>query len=243
MPTRRLLLLSNSQNEGQGYLEHARSIIKDFLGGEIKKALFVPFARVLPSFDEYASKARAGFQQMGYGLDSLHEAADQNKAIAEAEAIVIGGGNTFHLLNKLYEADLLEVIRRKVNEGTPYIGWSAGSNIACPTIRTTNDMPIVEPPSFNALKAVPFQLNPHYVDGLPPGYPGETREERIAEFVEVNPNVYVVGLREGSILRVEGSVIKLFGANGVRVFAKGKDFLNYEGEESLQFLLTPQTSE
>lgn len=234
---RRLLLLGNSQNAGQGYLEHPRAIIKDFLGKGVKRVLFIPYARVLPSLDDFAFKVRASFKEMGYGLDSVHEVSNQNDAVMKAEAIVIGGGNTFYLLRMLYETGLLEGIRARVEAGVPYIGWSAGSNVACPTIRTTNDMLIVEPPSFKALGFVPFQINPHYVDRTPGEGIVETREERISEFIEVNPHIYVVGLREGSALRIEGSSIKLSGSNGARIFRKGQKTADYSAEESLQFLL------
>lgn len=233
---RRLLLLGNSQNAGQRYLEHAKGIIKDFLGTRVDRVLFIPFARVLPSLDDFASKVRIGFHEMGYRLDSVHEVSDQRDAVTKAQAIVVGGGNTFYLLHQLYETGLLESIRKQVANGVPYIGWSAGSNIACPTIRTTNDMPIVEPRSFKALDLIPFQINPHYVDQPPTKEYVETKEDRIIEFIEVNPDVYVVGLREGSILQIEGASIKLSGSSA-RVFLKGKEATNYKAEESVQFVL------
>lgn len=236
MSERRLLLLSNSQNAGQEYLEHAKRVIKDFLGTRIERILFIPFASVLPSLDDFASKVRMGFRDIGYQLDSVHEARNQDDAVRSAEAIVVGGGNTFYLLHMLYETNLLESIRSRVQHGVPYIGWSAGSNVACPTIRTTNDMPIVEPQSFNALQLVSFQINPHYIDQSGITEYAETREDRIHEFIEINQNVYVVGLREGSFLRIEGDRIELLGA-GARVFLKGKDATNYSPEESVQFLL------
>jgi dipeptidase E len=220
-----------------GFLQHAENAIKDFLGENIKRVLFAPFASVRESFDHYASMVRGRFQAMGYDLDSVHQASDPHEAVKNAEAIFIGGGNTFHLLTHLYKTNLLEIIRARVNDGTPYIGSSAGTNVACPTIKTTNDMPIIEPPSFNALGLVPFQINPHYTDFHQPEHQGETRAERIAEFIEVNPGVYVVGLREGSILRIEGSTIKLLGDKDVRVFIKGQDAIEYSPETSLQFLL------
>jgi dipeptidase E len=198
-------------------------------------ALFIPYAQVLQSFDSFTATARAGFQRMGYDLTSIHKGVDPQKAVREAEAIVIGGGNTFHLLHHLMENNLLTAIRYKVESGTPFIGWSAGANVACPSIKTTNDMPIIEPRSLNALGLVPFQINPHYVDDSDPR--AETREERLNEFTEINPDVYVVGLREGSMLRVEGSTIKLFGPLGARIFVKGKSPKEYRTEESIEFLL------
>lgn len=237
MSKRRLLLLSNSQNKGQGYLAHAKGILKEFLGQEVGRVLFIPYARVIPTLDDYAATVREGFRQIGYKVDSLHELDDPHEAIQKAEAIIVGGGNTFQLLHSLQEQNLLEGIKARLDRGVPYVGWSAGANITCPSIKTTNDMPIVEPRSFKALGMVPFQINPHYLDFLHPDENTETREERLLEFIEVNDNVYVVGLREGSILRVEGSNITLTGEHGARVFCKGKKTMNYTAPDSLQFLL------
>ena len=224
-------------NYGQEFLEHAVSDIKEFLGAKIESVLFVPFAGVTRSYDEFAGVARGRFDEMGYRLDSVHEAADPVEAVRRAQAIVIGGGNTFHLLRGLYETALVESIRERVEAGVPYIGWSAGSNVACPTIRTTNDMPIVEPPSFNALNIVPFQINPHYTDEQLTGHSGETREQRLAEFLKANTSVTVVGLREGSILRIEGEQIKLLGEKTARVFRSNEDAKEYGPADSLDFLL------
>ncbi|HKR00859.1 MAG TPA: dipeptidase PepE, partial [Pyrinomonadaceae bacterium] len=162
MSRKRLLLLSNSMNYGQEFLEHAEGDIRDFLGDGVKRVLFVPFAGVTRTYDQYAAAVGEKFKEIGYELVPVHKAADAAEAIRSAEAVAVGGGNTFHLLRGLYESGLIESIRERVEAGLPYIGWSAGSNVACPTIRTTNDMPIVEPPSFNALNLVPFQINPHY---------------------------------------------------------------------------------
>ena len=182
---------------------------------------------------------RERFAAMGYGLESVHDASDPHLAVRSAEAIAVGGGNTFHLLRGLYGAELLEAIRARVSDGAPYIGWSAGSNVACPTIKTTNDMPIVEPPSFRALDLVPFQINPHYTDEQPTGHAGETRDERLAEFVEANEGIYVVGLREGTMLRIEDASISLLGERSARLFLKGVEPKDYAPRESLQFLLQP----
>jgi dipeptidase E len=237
MKNRRLLLLSNSKNYGQGYLEHALSEIQDFLGREILKVFFIPFAAVRYSFDEFATSVRERFLNIGYELDSIHEASNAERAVSEAEAIVVGGGNTFHLLYHIYKNNLLQSVRARAGEGVPYIGWSAGSNVACPTIKTTNDMPIIEPPGFDAFGLVPFQINPHYLDAHPEGHQGETREERIQEFIVANPDVPVVGLREGSMLRVEGSSIKLIGEKTARVFIRGQEPKELGAEDSLEFLL------
>jgi dipeptidase E len=237
MPGKRLLLLSSSMIDGAGYLEYPQSEIKDFLGSSMKRVLFVPYASVIKTFDEYAEVARAPFEAMGYELDGIHRFPNAVEAVRSASAIVVGGGNTFHLLRGLYETALIETIRERVLNGMPYIGWSAGSNVACPTIRTTNDMPVVEPPTLNALGLVPFQINPHYMDVHPAGHQGETRAQRIAEFIEANRGVYVVGLREGSMLRVEGSAISLRGELPARIFISGKEAREYKPEDSLEFLL------
>jgi dipeptidase E len=239
MSPKRLLLLSNSINYGREFLEHAAADIKDFLGADIKRVLFVPFAGVTRSYDEYATAVSARFLEMGYELDPAHKAADAGEAVRRAEAIAVGGGNTFHLLRALYETTLIEAIRERVEAGTPYIGWSAGSNVACPTIRTTNDMPIVEPESFDALGLVPFQINPHYTDERLPNHSGETREQRIAEFIKANPDATVVGLREGSSLRIEGGSISLLGGKEARIFRSGEEAKEYGPADSLDFLLKP----
>ena len=217
--TKRVLLISNSTLHGSGYLDHAETEIRDFLGG-IERVLFVPFA--LYDRDAYAKRTRERFASLGYELESIHRASDKQQAVRDAEAIFIGGGNTFRLLKELYDFDLLSVMRERVESGIPYIGSSAGSNVAAPTIRTTNDMPIVEPPSLKALGLVPFQINPHYLDPDPnTTHMGETREERILQFLEENETP-VVGLREGAMVRVaEGSYL-LKGSTGARIFLKGR---------------------
>jgi dipeptidase E len=237
MSQRRLLLLSNSTNYGEEYLRHPLSIIKSFLGADCKRVLFVPFAGVRMPYDDYAAKVRERFEEIGYNLDSVHEADNPARAVEEAEAIAVGGGNTFHLLRGLYEANLIDIIRERVSSGMPYIGWSAGSNVACPTIKTTNDMPVVEPPSFDALSLVPFQINPHYTDAVVPNHNGETRAERLLEFIEANPDITVVGLREGSALKIEGAQIELIGEKSALVFRKGQEVAEYNPQDSLQFLL------
>lgn len=234
---RRLLLLSNSRNAGQGYLDHALAPIRSFLGASRKRVLFIPYAGVRLSYDDYAANVRERFEAMGYALDSIHEAANPARAVDEAGVLVVGGGNTFHLLFALAERGLIEHIRARVLAGLPYVGWSAGSNIACPTIRTTNDMPIVEPPSFEALGLVPFQINPHYTDLHPPGHQGETRAERIEEFCTVNPSVPVVGLPEGTMLRVEGNRLTLLGSLPAYVFRHGFAPTEYAPGDGLQFLI------
>jgi dipeptidase E len=233
----RLLLLSNSKNPGQGYLQHAEDLIKSFLDTAVGEVLFVPYAAVRVSHDEFAATVGRRFADLGYTLDSVHTRRDPAAAVADAEAVVVGGGNTWHLLRALHQAGLVEAIRKRVRAGMPYLGWSAGANVAGPTIKTTNDMPIVEPPTFEALALVPFQLNPHYTEDRIPNHAGETRAERLLEFVAANPGVPVVGLREGSALRVEGSTLQLVGPHPAKVYVSGVEPTEYPPGSSLQFLM------
>ena len=219
----RLLLISNSTNAGEEYLDYPKQNIGDFLGRAPVKCLFIPYAGVTISFDEYEARVKHRFQEVGHDVVSIHHFNDPVKAVMEAEAIVVGGGNTFQLIKMIHDNRLIEPVREKVLSGTPFIGWSAGSNVACPTIRTTNDMPILEPASFNAFNFVPFQINPHYLDKNPDGHAGETREDRINEFLAANPNMTVLGLREGCMFLVENGTMKLIGKRSVRVFKFGTE--------------------
>jgi dipeptidase E len=207
----RLLLLSNSTNFGSTFLGHADAMIHEFFGDEVGEVLFVPYAAVRFPFDAFAEKVAERFRPLGYRIRSIHSEADPVAAVERAEAIAVGGGNTFQLLKRLYDEGLLDAIRSRVQDGIPYAGWSAGSNVACPTIRTTNDMPIVEPPSFAALGLVPFQINPHYTNAVIPDHGGESRKDRLLEFVEANPGMPVVGLREGTAILVDGLRTTLLG--------------------------------
>jgi dipeptidase E len=227
---RRLLLISNSTLHGSGYLDHAEKEIRDFLPPGTP-LLFVPFA--LFDRDAYADLARGRFEEMGFSLEGIHRAPDPRQAVLRAQALFIGGGNTFRLLKNLQDLSLLEPIRRRVADGMPYIGSSAGSVVSAPTIRTTNDMPIVEPDSFEALGLVPFQINGHYLDPDPAStHMGETREERIREFHEENL-APVVGLREGTMLRVEGDSVRLLGVKPARIFRRGQEPLEVPAGSSL----------
>ena len=230
-------MISNSTNAGEAYLEHPLQEIKSFLGRKPIKALFVPYAGVTISYDEYSARVRQRFHEIGHGITSIHEEENPVQAVRQAEAIVVGGGNTFHLARQMQQEGLIKAIREKVLAGTPYIGWSAGSNMACPSIRTTNDMPIVEPESFQALNLVPFQINPHYLDANPEGHAGETREMRIEEFVEANPGIFVVGLREGTMFLVENGAIRLVGPRPARIFRKDQDPRELEPGADFSFLL------
>ena len=230
----RVLLISSSNVHGTGYLDHAEPEIRDFLGAT-RRVLFFPWA--LRDLDGYAAKVRERLGRMDFDVDSAHEAPDPVRAVEDADAVFVGGGNTFRLLKKMYELDLLVPMRRRVWEGMPYIGSSAGSNVAGETIRSTNDMPVVEPPSLSALGLVPFCLNPHYLDPDPAStHKGETREERIAQFHEENEQP-VVGLREGSILRVEGRTASLRGIARMRLFRRGQPPEEFEPGARLDFLL------
>lgn len=217
-----LLLISSSNVHGYGYLDHAEAELRRVLATH-RSLSFVPFAL----FDHagYTGKVRERMERMGIAVRQVENRED----VENAEALFIGGGNTFRLLKTLYERDLLEAIRDRVrNAGVPYIGSSAGTNVATPTIRTTNDMPIVYPPSFDALALVPFQINPHYLDPDPSSiHKGETREDRIREFLEENETP-VVGLREGAMLRIDDDKIRLTGDRPARIFRRGQEPLELE---------------
>jgi dipeptidase E len=217
MPAR-VLLISNSTLYGRGYLDHVEEEIRNFLG-PAKTVLFVPFA--LYDRDAYAAQASARFEAMGYILESVHSIENPLRAIQRADAIFVGGGNTFRLLKALQDLDLFEPIRRRVKSGAGYIGSSAGSNVAGSTIKTTNDMPIVQPRSFDSLGLVPFQISPHYLDPDPNStHMGETQEERILQFLEENETP-VVGIREGAWLLIENGAVILKGQTGARIFRRG----------------------
>ncbi|PKQ63511.1 dipeptidase E [Labilibaculum filiforme] len=234
----RLLLISNSTMAGEEYLDYPKNNIKEFLGEKPVKALFIPYAGVTVSFDDYEAKVKAKFNEVGHDVVSIHHFDDPVKAVEDATAIVVGGGSTWNMLHLVHKNKLTEVIRRKVISGNmPYIGWSAGSNLACPTIKTTNDMPIIDPLGFDALNLIPFQINPHYLDKNPDGHGGETREDRINEFMVVNPNIYIAGLREGSMFLVENGKIKLIGKHNCRIFKKDVKAYELSPKDDFNFLL------
>ena len=229
--------MSNSTNAGEEYLAHGISEIGRFLGEKSVTALFVPYAAVTFSYDEYEKKVQKKFREVGHDVVSIHRYEDEAAAIREAEAIVVGGGNTWHLLKLLQEKELLAPLKARVEAGAPYIGWSAGSNLACPTIKTTNDMPIIQPRDFRALGLIPFQINPHYLDANPEGHAGETREMRLREFLKINPGIYVAGLREGTMLRIEENKVTLTGSKPLRLFREGMKPVELTVGDSLDFLL------
>jgi len=218
VPNPRLLLLSNSSMPGQGYLAWARPHLSEFLGTTVRRVLFVPYAGVTKPWPEYTEAVREVFGALGYEVSGAHEHDNPVAALADSDAVAVGGGNTFQLLARMHDAGLLGAIRSASRSGMPYVGWSAGSNVACPTIRTTNDMPIVEPPGLSALGLVPFQINAHYTEARLGDHGGETRVDRLNEFVHANPGMPVVGLPEGTALRLDGGELSLIGEAGAVVY-------------------------
>jgi dipeptidase E len=231
------LLLSNSTMPGTPFFTWPRPFVKAFLNGDVKRLIFIPFAAVTFPFREYEEKVKEAFDEMGYEITSIHSIRDKKLGIKQADAIVVGGGNSFALLTRLYEEDLLALMREKVISGTPYIGWSAGANLACPTIMTTNDMPIVQPPSFEALNLVPFQINPHYHEMKFEGQGGETRKERLEEFIEVSRHRQVIGLPEGMLLHRHGNKLSLQGVGVAKLYQYGKEVTSLESGSDLSHLL------
>ena len=231
-----LLLISNSTNAGEEYLKYPIGHIGAFLKG-IDEIVFVPYAAVTFSYAAYEAKVQARFNEIGIKVRSVHRSKNPARMIREAKAICVGGGNTFALTKKMQEQGLMSAILRKIKAGTPYVGWSAGSNVCCPTICTTNDMPIVEPQSFKAIGAVKFQINPHYLDANPEGHAGETRKQRIEEYIEANPRRYVVGLREGCMLHYTEGTLSLIGSRPMRIFKKGITPYEVMAGDDLSFLL------
>lgn len=231
------LLISNSTNPGEPYLNYPKHNIKAFLGEKPVQALFIPYAAVTFSYDEYEEKVNNRLKDIGHSVIGIHHFDDPIQALKDAEAIIVGGGNTWKLVRTMRDNGLIELIADKVKGGTPYIGWSAGSNVACPTLRTTNDMPIVDPRGFDVLNLVPFQINPHYLDDHPANHGGETREMRIQEFITENKDVYVVGLREATMLWIEKDTIELIGKKSARIFRYGQEPKELWEKDNLDFLL------
>ncbi len=233
----RLLLFSNSTNAGEEYLNYTLPYIQSFLGSDAGKGVFIPFAGISIGFDEYFALVSSKFKTLNLKIHSIHHVKDKKQFIDDANFIVVGGGNTFCLLKEMQDLNLIEPVRQRVQSGIPYIGWSAGSNFACPTIKTTNDMPIVEPENFLALNLIPFQINPHYTDLKDTDHAGETREMRIEEFIIMNKNLYVAGLREGTLFKIENDQIDLFGIKKCRIFKYGDQPIELQPGENFQFLM------
>lgn len=234
---KRLLLLSNSTNPGEPYLSWPESHIKDFLGSSVKKILFIPYAGVTISYDDYFTSVATQLIAFGYQVDSIHQLEMNVEIINNYDALAIGGGNTFQLASLLQKKGLVEPIRKAIENGMPFMGWSAGSNITCPTIMTTNDMPIVEPDSFDGLKLIPFQINPHYTEATIANHGGESRDMRIQEFIILNKNATVIGIPEGSLLRLEGDQLFFVGKGFCKVFIHGKKTHLYKDGDDLSWLL------
>lgn len=222
-----LLLLSNSSLPGKAWLEHALPVISGQLNGR-RSAVFIPFAGVTQTWDDYTAKTAAVLAPLGIKVTGIHSVADPVAAINAAELVIVGGGNTFQLLKECRERRLLAPIVDVVTRGALYIGWSAGANLACPTIRTTNDMPIVDPQGFAALGLFPLQINPHFTNALPEGHKGETREQRIRELLVVAPELTVIGLPEGNWIQVTQGHATLGGPNPTLVFRAGEEAVTLE---------------
>ena len=234
----KLLLISNSTNPGEEYLGWPRPYIKSFMEKHsVKKVLFVPYAGITVQWDDYEKRVNGVFETLGATIYSIHREDNPLQAVKDAECIAVGGGNTFHLVAMLHKLGLMQAIRDRALSGMPYMGWSAGSNVACPSLRTTNDMPVTEPESFECMGLLPFQINPHYLDAHPEGHGGETRQQRIEEFIEVNRDITVVGLREATLLEMEGNTLHLKGPRPMRLFRFGKQHSEAEPGSDLSFLL------
>lgn len=206
--------------KGEEYLRYPMPMISNFLGKQTMKGAFIPYAGVRLSYDEYENKVKNRFEELGHQLESVHRSSSPIDTVNNADFIVVGGGNSFMLLHKLYETGLLDAIKKKVAKGAPYIGWSAGSNMACPTLKTTNDMPIIQPKSFDALDLIPFQINPHYTEETIDGHGGESRLDRLSEFLVANPDMEVICLEEGCAIEVHNNDIKYLGNKDLLVLSK-----------------------
>lgn len=235
-----LLLLSNSRNPRGGWLDHAEPLIRATLGDARKRILFLPFAAVTLSFDAYTAMASKRFAKMGCALRGAHRVTPAQ--IGEFDAVVVGGGNTFRLLAEARARKWLAPIRARVAAGMPYVGWSAGANLAGPSIRTTNDMPVVDPRGFAALGLVPFQINPHYTERTLGGHGGESRDDRIKEFLKMNPALDVLGIREGSLVKVEGPRATLLLGPGARLFKHARAARDLKAGADVSTLLRPRSA-
>ena len=217
----RVLTFSSSKEGNYNYLETAAPLIKNFLGDKPLTIAFVPFASVDGEYEAYTNKVRTALQGLPYTIHTLNS-ENAKTIIKNAQVIMVGGGNTFKLLHDIYQLQVMELIRERVRSGIPYIGWSAGANLAGETISTSNDMPIINPGNFIALEFFPFQINPHYYNQPITGFNGETRDQRLTEFLQLNPTKQIVALPEGTALLLEEEKLKLLGNNIAYLF-KWKD--------------------
>lgn len=219
---KKLIIASTSTIHGSGYLEYLLPTLAVFFA-DVKNLLFIPYARPGGiSYNEYTKNAKKTFAKIQIEVKGIHEFKNAKEAIINSEAIFTGGGNTFELVNQLYKNDLISTLQLVLEHGTPYLGTSAGSNICGVTMKNTNDMPIVYPPSFTTLGMIPFNINAHYLDPIKDSkHMGETRETRIREFHVFNETA-VLGLREGSWLEVLGDTISLKGTETARLFQKNE---------------------
>lgn len=233
-----LLLISNSTNVGQPFLEYPMPQIEQFFSKQnVKRVLFIPYAGVTVCWNDFTEKVARKFATIGVEVTGIHTLPNAAAAVRDAQAVVVGGGNSFSLLKWMQDSGIVEPIRERVMGGMPYVGWSAGSNMACPGLYTTNDMPIVEPMSFKALGLIPFQINPHYLDARIEGHGGESREQRIEEFLQLNKGMYVAGLREGCMLLLENGSLKLIGDRPMRLFHYGQAPRELSSTDDLSFLM------
>lgn len=237
---RKLLLISNSTNRGEDYLGWCKDMIKDFCNKHgVKDVLFIPYAGVSMGYDIYEEKVKTVFSTLGLNLYSIHKEKDAVKAVRDAKCVAVGGGNTFHLVYELYRNKIMTEISERSNLGMPYMGWSAGSNIAGPSLKTTNDMPIIEPESFVCMNLVPFQINPHYTDFFDPKHGGETRDERLGEFLKVEPKMWVAGIREATALNLENGKLSLIGRdNKMKVFRGTMEPKEFSLTDDINFLMS-----
>ncbi|MBC7867746.1 MAG: dipeptidase PepE [Gloeobacteraceae cyanobacterium ES-bin-316] len=230
MAGNRILIFSSSRVGSGDYLQSVVPIVNEFLGDRPLTIAFIPFAAVDNDFAAYALMVRKGFTDVPYNIETV-EPGNAKQVLERAGAIMVGGGNTFKLLHDIYELKLLDVMRDKINTGAAYIGWSAGANIVGPSIGTTNDMPIIEPKSFNALGLLPFQINPHYNNEKPAGHNGETRDQRLQEFIQLNPQVPIVALPEGAALKLDNGILELAGNCAALLFSGKGDSSQIEKKE------------
>ena len=239
MDKRNLLLISNSTNAGEKYLDWCKGMIADFCKqNKVKEVLFIPYAGFGQGYDIYEEKVAKIYAEFNVKLHSIHHFDNPIKAVMDSECIAVGGGNTFYLVREMQRLGIMKAIKEKAFLGTPYMGWSAGSNVAGLSLKTTNDMPVVEPESFDTMGLVPFQINPHYTDFVDKNSGGETRDDRIIEFIKANPHTFVAAIREATALRMKDNSLSLIGRNNkMKVFHFGMDTLEYSLKDDINFLL------